>query len=48
VVRIVGLDQVKATALPRLASVAQKVLTPLQIRTRRAKRRSRRVASSKR
>lgn len=38
VVRIVGLDQVKATALPRLASVAQKVLTPLQIRTRRAKR----------
>ncbi|WP_370675842.1 phenylalanine--tRNA ligase subunit beta [Pleomorphomonas sp. PLEO] len=38
VVRIVGLDQVKATALPRLASVSQKVLTPLQIRTRRAKR----------
>ena len=38
VVRIVGLDQVKATALPRIASVSQKVLTPLQIRTRRAKR----------
>ncbi|WP_026789925.1 phenylalanine--tRNA ligase subunit beta [Pleomorphomonas oryzae] len=38
VVRIVGLDQVKATALPRLASVSQKVLTPLQTRTRRAKR----------
>lgn len=38
VVRIVGLDHVKATALPRLASVSQKVLTPLQIRTRRAKR----------
>ena len=38
VVRIVGLDQVKATALPRIASVSQKVLAPLQIRTRRAKR----------
>ena len=38
VVRIVGLDQVQATALPRIASVSQKVLTPLQIRTRRAKR----------
>ncbi|MBS1165210.1 MAG: pheT [Proteobacteria bacterium] len=38
VVRIVGLNQVKATALPRLASVSQKVLTPLQTRTRRAKR----------
>ena len=38
VVRIVGLDRVKPTALPRLASVGAKVLTPLQIRTRRAKR----------
>jgi phenylalanyl-tRNA synthetase beta chain len=38
VVRIVGLDQVPATALPRIASVSQKVLTPLQVRTRRAKR----------
>lgn len=38
VVRIVGLDQVKATPLPRLASVSAKVLTPLQVRTRRAKR----------
>lgn len=38
VVRIVGLDQVKSTPLPRLASVGEKVLTPIQIRTRRAKR----------
>ncbi|WP_237152726.1 phenylalanine--tRNA ligase subunit beta [Oryzibacter oryziterrae] len=38
VVRIAGLDQVKPTPLPRLASVGAKVLTPLQIRTRRAKR----------
>ncbi len=38
VVRIVGLDQVPAAPLPRLASVSQKVLTPIQVRTRRAKR----------
>ncbi|WP_075216895.1 phenylalanine--tRNA ligase subunit beta [Mongoliimonas terrestris] len=38
VVRIVGLDQVRATPLPRLQSVSQKVLTRVQIRTRRAKR----------
>lgn len=38
VVRIAGLDQVKATALPRLATVSAKVLTPIQVRTRRAKR----------
>jgi phenylalanyl-tRNA synthetase beta chain len=38
VVRIVGLDRVKATPLPRLDSVAAKVLTPIQQRTRRAKR----------
>jgi phenylalanyl-tRNA synthetase beta chain len=38
VVRIIGLDRVRSTPLPRLASVAAKVLTPIQIRTRRAKR----------
>ncbi len=38
VVRIVGLDRVKPTPLPRLESVASKVLTPIQLRTRRAKR----------
>ncbi|WP_181706331.1 phenylalanine--tRNA ligase subunit beta [Chthonobacter rhizosphaerae] len=38
VVRIVGLDRVKTTPLPRLQSVGAKVLTPIQIRTRRAKR----------
>lgn len=38
VVRIVGLDRVKPTPLPRLDSVATKVLTPIQVRTRRAKR----------
>ncbi|BBE73978.1 phenylalanine--tRNA ligase subunit beta [Oharaeibacter diazotrophicus] len=38
VVRIAGLDQVRPTPLPRLASVGAKVLTPIQVRTRRAKR----------
>ncbi len=38
VVRIVGIDQVKPVPLPRLSAVAAKVLTPIQIRTRRAKR----------
>jgi phenylalanyl-tRNA synthetase beta chain len=38
VVRIVGLDQVRPEPLPRLSSVSPKVLTPIQIRTRRAKR----------
>ncbi|WP_181700400.1 phenylalanine--tRNA ligase subunit beta [Chthonobacter albigriseus] len=38
VVRIIGLDAVRSTPLPRLASVSAKVLTPIQIRTRRAKR----------
>lgn len=38
VVRIVGLDRVTAAPLPRLSSVSPKVLTPIQLRTRRAKR----------
>ncbi len=38
VVRIAGLDQVTPTPLPRLHSVGAKVLTPIQVRTRRAKR----------
>jgi phenylalanyl-tRNA synthetase beta chain len=38
VVRIAGLDRVVSTALPRLADVAGKVLTPIQVRTRRARR----------
>lgn len=38
VVRIVGLDHVAPAALPRLTSVSPKVLTPIQVRTRRAKR----------
>jgi phenylalanyl-tRNA synthetase beta chain len=38
VVRIIGLDRVRATPLARLASVSEKVLTPIQTRTRRAKR----------
>ncbi|ODN70506.1 phenylalanine--tRNA ligase subunit beta [Methylobrevis pamukkalensis] len=38
VVRIAGIDRVKATPLPRGETVGLKVLTPIQIRTRRAKR----------
>jgi phenylalanyl-tRNA synthetase beta chain len=38
VVRIVGLDRVRPVPLTRMASVAAKVLTPIQQRTRRAKR----------
>lgn len=38
VVRIVGLDKVPSTPLPRIGSVAAKVLTPGQIRRNRARR----------
>jgi phenylalanyl-tRNA synthetase beta chain len=38
VVRIVGLDRIVSTPLPRLSSVAQKVLTGGQIRARNARR----------
>lgn len=38
VVRIAGLDRIKPAALPHPDRVADRILTPLQIRTRRAKR----------
>ncbi|MBN9021859.1 MAG: phenylalanine--tRNA ligase subunit beta, partial [Rhizobiales bacterium] len=38
VVRILGVDRVPVTPLPRLPGVAKPVLTPIQLRTRRAKR----------
>jgi phenylalanyl-tRNA synthetase beta chain len=38
IVRIAGLDRVAATPLPRLGGVAKPVLTPIQKRTRAAKR----------
>jgi len=38
VVRIIGVDRVPVTPLPRLPGVAKAVLTPIQLRTRRAKR----------
>ncbi|MDQ0317068.1 phenylalanine--tRNA ligase subunit beta [Amorphus orientalis] len=38
VVRIVGLDAIPAEPMPRLSSVAHKVLTPMQVRTRLARR----------
>ncbi|HET7716803.1 MAG TPA: phenylalanine--tRNA ligase subunit beta [Bauldia sp.] len=38
VVRIIGVDRVPATPLPRVPGVLKPVLTPIQIRTRRAKR----------
>jgi phenylalanyl-tRNA synthetase beta chain len=38
VVRIIGVDRVPVTPLPRLPGVAKPVLTPIQLRTRRAKR----------
>jgi phenylalanyl-tRNA synthetase beta chain len=38
VVRIIGVDQIPPTPLPRLPGVARPVLTPIQMRTRRARR----------
>ncbi len=38
VVRIIGVDRVPVTPLPRLPGVLKPVLTPIQLRTRRAKR----------
>ena len=38
VVRIVGLDRLQTTMLPRIHAVPSAVLTPLQLRTRRARR----------
>ena len=38
VVRIIGVDQIPPTPLPRLPGVAHPVLTPIQMRTRRARR----------
>ena len=38
VVRIIGVDKVPSTPLPRMPGVAKPVLTPLQVRTRRARR----------
>ncbi len=38
VVRIIGVDKVPPTPLPRLPGAAEPVLTPIQLRTRRAKR----------
>ena len=38
VVRIVGLDRLKPTMLPREAAVPKPVLTPLQLRTRKSRR----------
>jgi phenylalanyl-tRNA synthetase beta chain len=38
VVRIIGVDRVPVTPLPRQPGVARPVLTPIQLRTRRAKR----------
>lgn len=38
VVRIVGVDEIPTQAMPRLSAVADKVLTPMQVRTRLARR----------
>ncbi|MEW5422299.1 phenylalanine--tRNA ligase subunit beta [Amorphus sp. 3PC139-8] len=38
VVRIVGVDEIPTQPMPRLYPVARKVLTPLQVRTRQARR----------
>ena len=38
IVRIVGLDKIPTVPLPRVAGVVKPVLTPIQVRTRKAKR----------
>ncbi len=38
IVRIIGVDKIPVAAMPRSATVARPVLTPIQTRTRRAKR----------